>query len=97
MSSLDAWLSVADTVVVPPFSEIELFVSDNVTVGSESSFVIVPVPVLAVPSTALLLGLTSFTFTVSSGSSVTSPLTDTLNVALVLFAAMVKEVLEMAV
>ncbi len=83
----EAWLKAADTVVVPPFSEIELFASVNVTVGVSSSSLIVPVPV-AVPSSALVAPL-SVSFTVSSGSSSASPVTRTVTVLYVSPAAKV--------
>ncbi len=78
-------LSVAVTSAVPPFSEIESSSSDSVTVGASSSSVIVPVPT-AVPMLALVAPL-SVSFTVSFGSSCVSPVTDTVIVLLVSFAA----------
>ena len=81
VAALDGWLSVADTVVVPPFSEIESSASASVTVGAASSSVIVPVPV-PVPTVAPE-ALPRATTTVSSGSSVASPVTDTVMLLLV--------------
>ena len=68
VSALDAWLSVAVTVVVPPFSEIELFVSANVVVGAASSFVIVPVPVAVEIGVVDGFGLLIVAFIVSFAS-----------------------------
>ena len=87
VAALDAWLSVADTVVAPPFSGIESSATASVTVGAASSSVIVPVPE-AVPTVAPA-ALPSVTTTVSSGSSVVSPVTDTVIVLLVSPAAKV--------
>ena len=87
VSALEAWLRTADTVVVPPFSGIEASATDSVTVGAASSSVIVPVPD-AVPIVAFTAPL-SDTTTVSSGSSVVSPVTDTVIVLLVSPAAKV--------
>ena len=87
VASLEAWLSVADTVVEPPFSEIESSATASVTVGAASSSVIVPVPVplpIVAPE-----ALPSVTTTVSFGSSVVSPVTDTVIVSLVSPAAKV--------
>ena len=87
MASLDGWLSVAETVVEPPFSEIESSATASVTVGAASSSVIVPVPVplpIVAPE-----ALPSVTTTVSSGSSVLSPVTDTVMLLLVSPAAKV--------
>ena len=75
---LEAWLRAADTAAVPPFSGIEAGVTDSVTVGVASSSVIVPVPA-AVPMVAATAPLSSRT-TVSFGSSVVSPVTETLTV-----------------
>ncbi len=52
------------------------------TVGGSSSSVIVPVPVVFAASSVALLGLLRVSFTVSSGSSVTSPFTFTVTVVL---------------
>ena len=81
VAALEAWLRTADTVVVPPFSGIESSATESATVGASSSSVIVPAPaaVPTVPPTALLNRST----TVSSGSSVVSPVTDTVIVSLV--------------
>ena len=68
VSALDAWLSVAVTVVVPPFSEIELFVNANVAVGAASLFVIVPVPVAVAIGVLDGFGLLIVAFMVSSAS-----------------------------
>ena len=68
VSSLDAWLSVADTVVEPPFSEIELSASVSVTVGTASS----SVSVSEAPITSLIPRLfraVAVTVVVRSGSS----------------------------
>ena len=88
VAALDGWLSVAETVVAPPFSGIESSASASVTVGAASSSVIVPVPV-PVPIVAPE-ALPSVTTTVSSGSSVASPVTDTATVLLVSSAAKVR-------
>ena len=55
--------------------------------GSSSSSVIVPVPLPAVADTVAFVGLLRATTTVSSGSSVVSPVTDTVTVLLVSPAA----------
>ena len=66
---------------VAPLSAMEVRDSASVTVGASSSSVIVPVP-LAVPMLAFDAPL-SVTSTVSSGSSVVSPVTETVIVSLV--------------
>ena len=75
-------LSAAVTSAMPLFSEIDESSSDSVTVGGSSSSVIVPTPVTADPSVALL-GLLSVSRTVSFGSSCVSPFTFTVIVSLV--------------
>ena len=80
-AALDGWSTVAVTVAVPPFSAIDVGATVNVTVGVSSSSVIVPVPVAA--SSVAFTGLLSVTTTVSCGSSVVSPVTDTVRVWLV--------------
>ena len=94
--SAEAWLSVAvtvDTLVAGSpdpawlFSSIIDGVSTSVTVGASSSSVIVPVPLAAVADRTALVGLPSAMITVSFGSSVSSPVTDTVKVSLVLPAA----------
>ena len=87
VAALDAWLSVAVTVVAPPFSAIALSATASVTVGAASSSSIVPVPVEALAGIRAFTGWLSTIFTVSSGSSVPSPLTVTETVALVSPAA----------
>ena len=87
VAALDAWLSVAVTVVVPPFSAMALSASARVTAGAASSSSIVPVPVASLARICAFTGWLSTTFTVSSGSSVPSPLTVTETVALVSPAA----------
>ena len=76
--ALEAWSSVAVTVLIPPFSEIDDADSESVTVGVASSSVIVPVPVRVVPppEKVALFALLSSTFTTSFGSSVASPMTE---------------------
>ena len=83
VSSLEGWSSEAVTVVefVAPLSGMLVRESARVTVGASSSSVIVPVP-LAVPIPAFPAPLNATT-TVSSGSSVVSPVTDTVIVSLV--------------
>ena len=87
----DARSSVAVTVaeLVAPLSAIEVRDSARVTVGASSSSVIVPVPVPAVLDTVAFVGLLRATTTVSFGSSVVSPRTDTVTVLLVSPAAKV--------
>ena len=75
VASLEGWLSVAETVVEPPFSEIESSASESVTVGAASSSVIVPVPV-PVPIVAPEASPRVIRI-VSSGSSTPSPVTET--------------------
>ena len=87
VAALDECDNVAVTVVEPPFSGIEEDASDNATVGAASSSVIVPVP-SAAPSVAFV-GPLSATFTVSSGSSMASPVTITETAPPVTPAAMV--------
>ena len=74
-------LMVADTVAVPPLSVIELSSSDRVTVGTDSSSVMVPVPVIGVvvspPVKVALVGLLSWMTTVSSASYRVSPVIET--------------------
>ena len=70
----------------PPFPSITL--GDEIdSIGAASSSVIVPVP-LPVASVAFV-GLLSFTATVSSDSSLVSPVTDTMRLRLVTPAAKV--------
>ena len=80
---LIAVFSVAVTVAVPRFSEIELSFSDSVAVPSSSTMV--PVPV-AMPSVALV-GLLSVTSNVSDCSASPSFVISTVNVLLVSPAA----------
>ena len=80
-------LAVTVAELVAPLSAIELRDSARVTVGASSSSVIVPVPVPAVLDTVALVGLLSATTTVSFGSSVVSPVTETVTVLLVSPAA----------
>ena len=89
VGSPEAELSVADTVAVPAFSEMEVGVTARATVGVASSSVMVPVPV-AVPSVALT-GPLSFTTTVSFASSIASPVTETSTFARVTPAAKVRD------
>ena len=86
---LDARSRLAVTVaeLVAPLSAIELRDSARVTVGAASSSLIVPVPVPAVADTVAFVGLLRATTTVSFGSSVVSPRTDTVTVLLVSPAA----------
>ena len=89
VSSDDARSRLAVTVaeLVAPLSAIEVRDSARVTVGASSSSVIVPVPVPAVLDTVAFVGLLRATTTVSFGSSVVSPVTDTVTVLLVSPAA----------
>ena len=73
VGSIEALLSAADTVAVPPFSEIELSSSESDTVGASSSSVIVPVPIPTFVPIIALDGLLSFTTMVSFCSSTVSP------------------------
>ena len=73
--------------MVAPLSEIELRDSASVTVGVASSSLIVPVPVPAVLDTVAFVAPLRATTTVSFGSSVVSPRTDTVTVLLVSPAA----------
>ena len=88
VASLEAWLRVAETSVVPDASEIEAEDSERVTEGASSSSVMVPVAEEA-PSDAFPALLRSTT-TVSSGSSAASPVTETVTVRLAAPAAKVR-------
>ena len=68
---------------MPPASAIDDAATASVTPGAASSSVIVPVPVPAVLDTTAFTGPLSPTVTVSSGSSVPSPVTVTATVLLV--------------
>ena len=70
-------------MVAPPFSAIEESASVSVTAGASSSSVIVPVPVAAPSGIVAFDGALSVTFTVSSGSWTSSPVTVTAIVLLV--------------
>ena len=63
--------------MVAPLSAMDVRDSASVTLGAASSSVMVPVPVPAVADTAALDAPLSATRTVSFGSSVVSPVTDT--------------------
>ena len=88
VARLEAWLRVAEIVVEPPFSRIRASAAASLTAGASSSSRIVPVAV-AIPTAAPADALLSVTTTVSSGSSVVSPVTDTVIVPLPTPAAMV--------
>ena len=82
VAALEAWFSVADTVVLVSLAvELDSLIvaaaTASVTVGAASSSVIVPTPVAAVDDRAALTGPLSVSFTVSFGSSCPSPITDT--------------------
>ena len=87
VAALDAWLKRAVTAVefVVPLSAIALRDSASVTVGAASSSVIVPVPDAV--EMLVFVGLLRVTTTVSFGSSVVSPRTDTVTALLVSPAA----------
>ena len=76
-------LAVTVAELVAPLSAIDVRDSASVTVGAASSSLIVPVPVPAVADTVAFVGLLRVTTTVSFGSSVVSPRTDTVTVLLV--------------
>ena len=77
-------------MVVPPFSEIDMAATASVTPGAASSSAIVPVPIRPLTGTCAFTGPLSTTTTVSSGSSVVSPVTDTAILRLVTPAAKVR-------
>ena len=104
IAAAEAWLRLADTADtlvsgVPASwsdSSIVAGVSASVTVGAASSSVIVPTPVDADPSVALV-GPLSVSRTVSFGSSAVSPVTSTRARLLVSPAANVSVVCDTAV
>ena len=88
VASLAPALKRAVTVETPPSSPTDAGDSTSVTVGASSS-VMVPVPTGVLIGVSAGSGLPMVTATVSSGSSVVSPVTDTVNVLLVSPAAKV--------
>ena len=84
-ASLEGWLSVAVTVLAPPFSRMAGGVSFKVAVGVASSSMMVPTACcfMALPASCAPAGFESRTTTVSFGSSTTSPVTATAMVLLV--------------
>ena len=84
-ASLDGLLSMAVTVLAPPFSPMAGGVSFKVAVGVASSSMMVPTACcfMALPASCAPAGLDSRTTTVSFGSSTASPVTATAMVLLV--------------
>ena len=87
VAALEGCERVAVTVVAPPFSETAPSATASATEGAASSSVMVPVPVRSSNGICAFTGSPRTTSTVSSGSSVASPVTVTATVLLVSPAA----------